>query len=301
MLSHYHSAIDPKAENDSHSWMLRMVGFNKRVLEAGCASGHVSEQLNVQGCRVVGIEIDPAVARSAEQWVERVVVGNLDDDILWEELEGELFDAILFGDVLEHLRDPLKTLRESVKHLHPSGTVVISIPNIAHADVKIALMKGSFPYRDSGLLDKTHAHFFTKESLLELVKEAGLVTTELARVIVPAFETEIGVQKADVDDQVLAAILKDREAETYQFVIKAVRDNATISLENLSDEVIGLTDRLLDEVEHHEALRAEYEALQEKYAEDLQDLARLRHQMHTVKRFLPMTIIRFVRRLFGDH
>ena len=70
MLSHYHSAIDPRAENDSHSWMLRMVGFNKRVLEAGCASGHVSEQLNVQGCRVVGIEIDPAVARSAEQWVE---------------------------------------------------------------------------------------------------------------------------------------------------------------------------------------------------------------------------------------
>jgi predicted nucleic acid-binding Zn-ribbon protein len=117
----------------------------------------------------------------------------------------------------------------------------------------------------------------------------------------PAFTTEIGVQKADVDDQVLAAILKDREAETYQFVIKAVRDDATTSLENLSDEVIGLTDRLLDEVEHHEALRAEYEALQEKYAEDLQDLARLRHQLLTVKRFLPMTIIRFVRRLFGDH
>jgi predicted nucleic acid-binding Zn-ribbon protein len=134
-----------------------------------------------------------------------------------------------------------------------------------------------------------------------MVKEAGLVTTELARVIMPAFTTEIGVQKADVDDQVLAAILKDREAETYQFVIKAVRDDATTSLENLSDEVIGLTDRLLDEVEHHEALRAEYEALQEKYAEDLQDLARLRHQLLTVKRFLPMTIIRFVRRLFGDH
>lgn len=38
MLSHYHSAIDPEVENDTHAFMLRMVGFNKRVLEAGSLS-----------------------------------------------------------------------------------------------------------------------------------------------------------------------------------------------------------------------------------------------------------------------
>jgi len=50
------------------------------------------------------------------------------------------------------------------------GDVVISVPNIAHADVKIALLKGAFPYSESGLLDRTHIRFFTKESLLELVE-----------------------------------------------------------------------------------------------------------------------------------
>jgi 2-polyprenyl-3-methyl-5-hydroxy-6-metoxy-1,4-benzoquinol methylase len=301
MLSHYHSAIDAEAENDSHAYMLRMVGFNKRVLEAGCASGHMSEMLNAQACSVVGIEIDPLVAQSAEPWVDRVVVGNFDDDVLWNELEGEYFDAVLFGDVLEHLHDPLKTLRESVKHLLPSGMVVISVPNIAHADVKIALMKGSFPYRDSGLLDRTHFHFFTKESLFKLVREAGLVVTEFSRVSVPVFSTEIGVERSDVDDLVLNAVLKDREAETYQFVVKAVRDDGTSSLENLSDELVRLTDKLHDESRRLAELRAKFEELQEKYETDLRDLSQLRDQLDTVKRFMPMPLVRLARRVFGQH
>ena len=175
MLSHYHTSINPEEENDAHSSLLRMVGFNKRVLEAGCASGHVSEALSKQGCSVVGVEIDAEGVLPAKQWVERVVIGNFDDGELWKELEDEMFDAVLFGDVLEHLKTPLETLLESLKHLLPTGAIVISVPNIAHADVKIALLNGTFPYADSGLLDRTHIHFFTKESLLELIRAAGLV------------------------------------------------------------------------------------------------------------------------------
>lgn len=301
MLSHYHAAINPDDENNSHAAMLRMIGFNKRVLEAGCASGHVSEMLKAQGCSVVGIEIDLTVVQPAMQWLERVIVGNFDDDKLWDELDGEFFDAILFGDVLEHLKDPLNALRESAKHLHPSGMVVISVPNIAHADVKIALIKGTFPYGESGLLDRTHIYFFTKESLLDLVKEAGLTATEVCRVTVPVFGTEIGVQKSDVDDQVLEAILRDRESETYQFVIKAVRDDGTRSLERLSTNLVELTDKLHDETRRYEALRAKYEGLQAeresleaRHEADQQELTRLRHQTDIVKRLLPGPILRFV-------
>jgi 2-polyprenyl-3-methyl-5-hydroxy-6-metoxy-1,4-benzoquinol methylase len=267
-----------------------MVGFNKRVLEAGCASGHVSEVLNAQGCRVVGIEIDAEVVKSAEQWAERVIIGNFDDGLLWRELEGEFFDAILFGDVLEHLKNPLETLQESMKHLNASGTVVISVPNIAHADVKIALLKGVFPYADSGLLDRTHIHFFTKESLLTLVKEAGLVPVEFQRVTVPAFATEIGVERSDVGDQVLEAILAERESQTYQFVIKTVRDDGSRSLENLSQELIGLSDKLVDEQRRYETLWAMYES-------NMNDLKYLRRQMDVAKRFLPKPLRSLVRKV----
>jgi 2-polyprenyl-3-methyl-5-hydroxy-6-metoxy-1,4-benzoquinol methylase len=280
MLSHYHTAIDPEEENDAHSSLLRMVGYNKRVLEAGCASGHVSEALSAQGCSVVGIEIDADVVKPAEQWVERVIIGNFDDGLLWKELEGEVFDAVLFGDVLEHLKEPLTTLLESIKHLDPLGSVVISVPNIAHADIKIALLKGTFPYADSGLLDRTHIHFFTKESLLELVKAAGLVPVEFKRVTVPAFATELGVNKNDVSDEVLQALLADRESLTYQFVLKAVRDDGSRALENLSHDLIGLTDKLVDE-------QRRYEGLEAMYLANLNDLTHLRHQMDVAKRLLP--------------
>lgn len=286
--------------------MLRMVGFNKRVLEVGCASGHVSERLSLQGCSVVGLEIDASIVEPAMQWLERVVIGNVEDDSLWNELEGEYFDAILFGDVLEHLKDPLKTLRAATSHLSPSGTVVISVPNIAHADVKIALIKGIFPYHEDGLLDRTHIRFFTKDSLLELVRDAGMAVVEISRVTVPVFETELGVSRDDVDDTTLDSILRDRESETYQFVVKAARDDATHSIDDLSYKLVELTDMLLDETKRATSLKAENELLvaqitelTEQRDEHLRDLTKLREQREAIKRFIPWPLLRFVQGKFG--
>ena len=236
MLSHYHAEIDPDEENNSHTTMLRMVGFNKRVLETGCASGHMSALLRAQGCSVVGMEVDASVVEPAREWLESVVIGDLEDPALWTQLDGDVFDAILFGDVLEHLRDPLPALREAATHLAPSGVVVISVPNIAHADVKAALIKGVFPYSESGLLDRTHISFFTKESLVELVREAGLAVVEISRITVPAFATEIGISRDEMDDATYTAITADREALTYQFVVRAVRDDAEHAVDKLSLE-----------------------------------------------------------------
>jgi 2-polyprenyl-3-methyl-5-hydroxy-6-metoxy-1,4-benzoquinol methylase len=286
--------------------MLRMVGFNKRVLEAGCASGHVSERLSLQGCSVVGIEIEAGIVEPAMQWLERVVIGNIEDEALWDELEGEYFDAILFGDVLEHLKDPLKTLREATTHLNPSGTVVISVPNIAHADVKVALIKGAFPYHEDGLLDRTHIRFFTKDSLLELVRDAGMAVVEISRVTVPVFETELGVSRDDIDPNTLDSILRDRESETYQFVVKATRDDASHSIEDLSFKLVELTDLLLDETKRATSLKAENDLLvaqiteiSDQRDEHLRDLTKLREQREAIKRFLPSKLLRFVQGRYG--
>ena len=306
MLSHYHADVNADDENNSHAAMLRMIGFNKRVLEVGCASGHMSEMLSAQGCAVVGIEIDAAVVEPAQPWLERVVVGNIEDEALWDELDGELFDAVLFGDVLEHLKDPLGALRNSVRHLQPSGMIVLSVPNIAHVDVKIALTKGTFPYSETGLLDRTHVVFFTKESLLKLIRDAGLVATEISRVTVPVFGTEVGVKKDDVDDDVLTALLRERDSETYQFVVKAVPDNGTRSLAGLEDHLVELTDQLTDQTRRNEALAVELEVLNAKLRalelereNDARVIARLTHQTAIVKRFLPTPLRRLVRRLLS--
>jgi len=253
----YETAIDPGAENNSHAFTLDIVGYNKRVLEVGCATGYFTKALSDRGCQVVGIEYDAEAAALAEKWAERVVVGDLDAGNVWPELEGEQFDAVTFGDVLEHLRDPLATLRAAARVLKPSGIVVISVPNIAHGDVRIALLQGTFPYRETGLLDRTHIRFFTKTGLRDLIKEAGLVLVDMRRVMMPLFQTELEVKRDSVAESTISMILEDPEAETYQFVAKAVLDNGTRAVNTLADRVNELTDQLQEERAKADVLRKE--------------------------------------------
>jgi 2-polyprenyl-3-methyl-5-hydroxy-6-metoxy-1,4-benzoquinol methylase len=264
----YETTVDPEGDS-SHAATLDIVGHNKRVLEVGCATGYFTKALKDRGCEVVAIEMDPDAAAIAEKWAERVVVGDLDDGTLWQELEGEQFDAITFGDVLEHLRDPLATMRAAVHNLKSSGIVAVSVPNIAHGDVRIALLKGEFPYHDTGLLDRTHIQFFTKRNLENLIREAGLFPVETRRIVKPLFQTELEIKRDDVAQSTINSILEDPEAETYQFVVKAVQDNGTRTLATLADRVNELADRAHDEVVRTALLRKEI-AEQERARQDLQ-------------------------------
>ena len=72
--------------------ILRLVGRDKRVLELGCGSGHMSKVLQEQGCAVVGIEIDPRAAECAAAICEHAIIGDLDYLNFHEELGSDRFD-----------------------------------------------------------------------------------------------------------------------------------------------------------------------------------------------------------------
>ena len=74
----YDLTVDPDAVNNTHAFALEMIGHNKTVLEVGCATGYFTEALAGRGCKVVGMELDPLAAQRAEEWADRVVVGNVD-------------------------------------------------------------------------------------------------------------------------------------------------------------------------------------------------------------------------------
>jgi 2-polyprenyl-3-methyl-5-hydroxy-6-metoxy-1,4-benzoquinol methylase len=240
----YDMTVDPDAENNTHAYALAMVGHNKSVLEIGCATGYFTKAMVERGCKVVGIELDPAAAKLAEAWAERVVVGDIDDGALWEQVDDESVDVIVCGDVLEHLRDPLGALQAAVRKLKSDGVVVTSLPNVAHGDVRLQLLHGSFRYRDLGLLDRTHIRFFTLESVRELLRDAGLLVVDTKRVVVPLFGSEVDITRDEFQQATIDEILKDPEAETYQFVMKSVRDNGTQAVAALADRVAELTDQL---------------------------------------------------------
>lgn len=225
-MSKYDLEIDLSIPNNSHTYIVELVGGNKRVLDVGCATGYVARALRERGCVVSGFESDPEAAEAARPDLDTLVVGDLEETDLTQAFAGHTFDVVVFGDVLEHLRDPLAALRQARPLLAEGGSVVASIPNIAHGSIRLALLQGRFDYQPLGLLDHTHLRFFTRESVEDMFREAGLVPVELRRTTTGLFDTSVKLNEEDFAPEVVEAVLADPEALTFQFVLRAVRDDA---------------------------------------------------------------------------
>jgi O-antigen biosynthesis protein len=148
----------------SHSVILSYLqdGRGKRLLDVGAAQGDMAKLLHMRGYDVTAIEGDPKLAEIARTRVRNVIVADLDDPIPdW----GGPFDVVVYGDVLEHLKDPLSALININRQLKPAGVVVVSVPNSAHAWVRLQMCFGHFEYAERGILDKTHLRFFTLASV----------------------------------------------------------------------------------------------------------------------------------------
>lgn len=211
--------------NSSWAKTLEHVGENKTVLDFGCATGELAKFLTLRGCSVDGIEKNPAAANEARAVCNEVIVADLDTTALSEILGQSKFDVGVFGDVLEHLRNPWRILDEMRAHLNDGGFIVASIPNIAHGAIRLSILNGAFDYRGSGLLDDTHLRFFTGKSVDEMLVRAGYRILAMDRTRLPIFERSDllpSVAREDFSPEVVARIECDPEAETLQFIVKAV-------------------------------------------------------------------------------
>ena len=143
------------------------------VLDVGCGAGVLGQQLRErQACEVWGIECDPDAARAARGRLDRVIEAPVLQ--VAAALPRARFDTLIAADVLEHLPDPLAVLRALLPSLAAGATVVLSLPNVQHHGVVRDLLRGRFTYRPAGILDHTHLRFFTRASIGELVRRAGL-------------------------------------------------------------------------------------------------------------------------------
>lgn len=150
----------------SHQAILSAVPSGSRVLDVGCASGYVAAELHRQKrCTVRGLDFD---ARAVELARARGVNAR-QLDLEAEAFSAADFDVVIFGDVLEHLRDPARVLSQA----HPAPIVIVSLPNIGHWTARAQHLLGRWPQEDSGLFDRTHVRFYTRETMRELASSTG--------------------------------------------------------------------------------------------------------------------------------
>lgn len=222
-MSHYDiPEIDLTSVNSSQVIELELVGEGRRVLDVGCATGYLARALVAQGCQVSGVEYDPEAAEKARPTLEELVVADIEREDLAGLFPGRTFDAVVFGDVLEHLRNPEEVLRSAVGLLAPGGSIVISVPNVSHGSLRLALLQGRWDYRETGLLDRTHLRFFTRDSLTTLLRSAGLVATDVRATVLDPLGTEVEVSADELPWAVVDWVRHQEDALVYQFVVRAV-------------------------------------------------------------------------------
>lgn len=172
----------------SHSWALdqaRGLATTSRVLDIGAGTGLIGEALKALGFeQLTAVEIDE-FGRAACAAIYRSVEGSI------EPLLNQRFDLILLLDVLEHLAEPEIFFRRVAGLLAPGGTVLISVPNIAHWSLRLMLLAGWFEPAAEGAfargpLDRTHLQCFTRRRLRRMLDaEPALVVSETSASIVP--------------------------------------------------------------------------------------------------------------------
>lgn len=220
-MGNYDATIDPENPNSSQVQLARLVGEDKHVLDVGCWRGDLGRVLRAVGCKVVGLDIDKDAAEKASAVLDEVVVADVDETPLTALFAGQAFDAVVFGDVLEHLRNPATVLKDAVSLLAPDGRIVISLPNVTHGALRLALLQGRWQMTPEGLLDETHLHFYSRKGLYDLLDAAGLQADELRGVILDPLGTEVKVDADSLPTGVVEWVRNQPDALVYQFLVSA--------------------------------------------------------------------------------
>ena len=222
MESHYATHVDHEQANNSHAFMVQLVGMGKKVLELGAASGYMSSVLKDRGNSVVAVEADASCAPELQSRADEVIIADLDWLTLVRDLRGRTFDVVIAGDVLEHTTKSDLILQQ-IRHLiAPNGYLVLTLPHVAHGDVRLTLLNGEFPYSDQGLLDKTHLRFFTRTAVRMLLEQNGYEVSEIYGTTTPLGTTELGVDLSQFPADVIQRVMDSPDSDVYQFVVKAI-------------------------------------------------------------------------------
>ena len=140
-----------------------------KLLDVGCGGGRFLNRMKKHGWQVEGIDFDDqATKKVTARYGIKTHVG----DLMQCSLPANSFDVITMSQTIEHLYDPIATLRESLRILKPGGLLVMTTPNVKSIGV------GEFGAYWRGWEAPRHLHLFSVESLQRLTQRAGFEVTE---------------------------------------------------------------------------------------------------------------------------
>lgn len=167
--------------NDAWTVLFDLVPAGSAVLDIGCSSGNFGKELiKKKQCTVIGVDIFEDDLALAKKKLTKVYKRNIEaDDIS----DLGMFDVIIMADVIEHLIDPVASLKKVRAQLKPGGRFVFSVPNMANIATRIELLAGRFEYTSYGILDETHLHYYDRIQFETVMRDAGFRVEEYSNTI----------------------------------------------------------------------------------------------------------------------
>ena len=152
----------------AYAWVPEKV----RVIDIGCGFGETLGYHKGRGCDVYGVEADENIRRVAERHGFNVHVGLFDPGLY----DPDFFDYVTMDQVIEHISDPMETLRGIARVLKPGGLAIMSTPNSSGWGARLFgryWINWHAPY---------HLHHFSRKSMAIAAAQAGLAL-EQTRII----------------------------------------------------------------------------------------------------------------------
>lgn len=154
------------------------------ILDVGAAQGMLGHLIRDTGLTIDAIEANPEWADMARPHYRNVWASYVED----APLEPKSYKLVVCGDVLEHTPNPAGVLKSLCAAAADDAKFIISLPNVAHLAIRMMLLFGRFPKMERGILDRTHLHFFTKDTAVDLLRQAGLRAERVSCTGVPLDE-----------------------------------------------------------------------------------------------------------------
>lgn len=213
-------------ENDPLSKLLYHIKKDSVVLEFGCANGRMTKYMSQHlNCDVYIVEYNPEDYAEAINFAKDGICGDLTLGTWEKKFHGIKFDYIIFADVLEHLVDPKRALKRTFNFLKETGSVLISVPNVCHNDIIWNMIHGYFKYTSIGLLDNTHVHFFSENTLNEFVQDTGykIVYKDYTRMGTGSTE-QFDDSPMHYREFITNTLLNRKNGTVYQFILKLQKE-----------------------------------------------------------------------------